>query len=99
MSDAVSVTSGNNLIPTVVRIAYLISSSQFNLMTEDSMYKSTLAIAFSAAVGLAGCASQASLVGAAAGAAVGSAVGGSTVSTLAGGVVGYAAGKRYDEKH
>jgi hypothetical protein len=69
-------------------------------MTENSMYKSTLAIAFSAVLaGLAGCASRAELVGAAAGAAVGSAVGGSTVSTVAGGVVGYAAGKRYDEKH
>lgn len=64
------------------------------------MYQSILAIAFSAAIaGLGGCASQAALVGTAAGAAVGSAVGGSTVSTLAGGVVGFAAGKRYDEKH
>jgi hypothetical protein len=69
-------------------------------MTEDSMYKSTLAIAFAAAVaGLAGCASPAELVGTAAGAAVGSAVGGGTVATVAGGVVGYAAGKKYDEKH
>jgi hypothetical protein len=68
-------------------------------MTEDGMYKSTLAIAFSAAVaGLTGCASPSALVGTAAGAAVGSAVGGSTVATVAGGVVGYAAGKRYDEK-
>jgi phage-related minor tail protein len=68
-------------------------------MTEHSMYKSTLAIAFSAAVtGLAGCASPAELVGTAAGAAVGSAVGGGTVATVAGGVVGYAAGKKYDEK-
>jgi outer membrane protein with glycine zipper len=68
-------------------------------MTEDSMYKSTLATALSAAVvGLAGCASPAELVGTAAGAAVGSAIGG-TVATVAGGVVGYAAGKKYDEKH
>ena len=64
------------------------------------MYKSTLAIAFSAALaGLGGCASQSALVGTAAGAAVGSAVGKSTVATIAGGVVGYAAGKRYDERH
>jgi len=64
------------------------------------MNKSILAIVFSAAVaGLGGCASQAALVGTAAGAAVGSAVGGSTVATVAGGVVGYAAGKRYDERH
>lgn len=69
-------------------------------MTGSSMQKSTLAIAFAVAVaGLGGCASQAALVGTAAGAAVGSAVGGSTISTVAGGVVGYAAGKRYDEKH
>jgi hypothetical protein len=79
---------------------YLIASSHSTLMTEGSMYKSTLAIAFSAAVaGLAGCASPAALVGTAAGAAVGSAVGGGTVATVAGGVVGYAAGKKYEEKH
>jgi hypothetical protein len=69
-------------------------------MTENSMYKTTLAIALSASVaGLAGCASQSALVGTAAGAAIGSAVGGSTMATVAGGVVGYAAGKKYDEKH
>jgi hypothetical protein len=67
---------------------------------ENSMYKSTLAIAFSAALaGLGGCASRAELVGTAAGAAVGNAVGGSRLSTIAGGVVGYAAGSKYDEKH
>jgi hypothetical protein len=69
-------------------------------MTEDGMYKSTLALAFAAAIGgLGGCASRAELVGTAAGAAVGSAVGGSRLATVAGGVVGYAAGSKYDEKH
>lgn len=47
---------------------------------------------------LAGCASQAGLVGAAAGAAVGKAVGDSTLATVAGGVVGYQAGKKYDQR-
>lgn len=47
---------------------------------------------------LGGCASQAQLVGAGTGAAVGAAVGGGTLSTVAGGVIGYQAGKRYDER-
>jgi hypothetical protein len=69
-------------------------------MTEISMYKTTVAVIFSAAIaGLAGCASKEALVGTAAGAAVGSAVGGTRVSTIAGGVVGYAAGKRYEERN
>lgn len=63
------------------------------------MKKSILAIATAAAlIGLGGCGSRAAMVGTGAGAAVGAAVGGSTLSTVAGGVVGYAAGKRYDEK-
>lgn len=63
------------------------------------MHKSTLAIAAAAVlIGLGGCGSRAALVGTGAGAAVGAAVGGSTLSTVAGGVVGYAAGKRYDER-
>jgi hypothetical protein len=76
-------------------------SSPFTLDDgETDMHKSTLAIVFSAALaGLAGCASNAELVGTAAGAAVGSAVGGSKVATVAGGVVGYAAGRHYDETH
>src|SRR4051812_49589672 len=70
-------------------------------MTENTMYKTTVAIAFSAALaGLGGCASKEALVGTAAGAAVGSAVGGSTMSTVAGGVVGYPPGQRYEgRKH
>ena len=62
------------------------------------MNKSILAIAF-AALTLGGCASKEALVGTAAGAAVGSAVGGTRVSTIAGGVVGYAAGKKYEERN
>ena len=69
-------------------------------MTENNMHKSILALALATSLaGLGGCASRAALVGTAAGAAVGSAVGGSTISTIAGGVIGYAAGKRYDERH
>ena len=48
---------------------------------------------------LGGCASKAELVGTATGAAVGAAVGGGTLSTVAGGVVGYQAGKRYDQRN
>jgi len=63
------------------------------------MHKSILAIAFAAALaGVGGGGSRAALIGTGTGAAVGAAVGGSTLSTVAGGVVGYAAGKRYDEK-
>ena len=73
----------------------------FQPLTEISMYRKTLALSLSAAVlGIAACASPAELVGTAGGAAVGSAVsGGSTMATVAGGVVGYAAGKTYDAKH
>jgi hypothetical protein len=68
-------------------------------MTENSMKKSIFAIAFAAALaGVGGCGSRAALIGTGTGAAVGAAVRGSTLSTVAGGVVGYAAGKRYDEK-
>jgi hypothetical protein len=56
-----------------------------------------IGIAVSTAL-LGGCASQAQLVGAGTGAAVGAAIGGGTLSTVAGGVVGYQAGKRYDER-
>lgn len=48
---------------------------------------------------LAGCASRAELVGTGMGAAAGAAVGGGTLSTVAGGVIGYQAGKRYDERN
>lgn len=48
---------------------------------------------------LGGCASRAELVGTGIGAAAGAAVGGGTLSTVAGGVIGYQAGKRYDERN
>jgi hypothetical protein len=47
---------------------------------------------------LGGCASQAELIGAGTGAAVGAAIGGGTLATVAGGVVGYQAGKKYDQR-
>ena len=62
------------------------------------MYRSVVfGIVLSASL-LGGCASRAELVGTATGAAVGAAVGGGTLATVAGGVVGYQAGKRYDER-
>jgi hypothetical protein len=63
------------------------------------MFRTTvIGIALSSTL-LGGCASQAQLVGAGTGAAVGAAVGGGTLSTVAGGVIGYQAGKRYDERN
>jgi hypothetical protein len=62
------------------------------------MFRTTMiGLTLSAAM-LGGCASQAQLVGAGTGAAVGAAVGGGTLSTVAGGVIGYQAGRRYDER-
>jgi len=63
--------------------------------------KSRIAIVFAAAlVALGGgCASQAEMVGAGTGAAVGAAVGGGTLATLGGAMVGYGAGRTYDQKH
>jgi len=53
-----------------------------------------------ALIALGGCASRAETVGTLGGAAVGSAAsGGGVLGTAAGGVVGYEAGKVYDEKH
>ena len=48
---------------------------------------------------LGGCASKSELVGTGLGAAAGAAVGGGTLSTVAGGVIGYQAGKRYEERN
>ena len=62
--------------------------------------KSRIAIALAATfVGLAGCASQAEMVGAGTGAAVGAAVGGGPMATIGGAMVGYGAGHVYDAKH
>jgi hypothetical protein len=61
------------------------------------MYRAAImGFALSASL-LGGCASKAQLVGTGIGAAAGAAVGGGTLSTVAGGVIGYQAGKRYDE--
>lgn len=63
------------------------------------MFRSTIiGIAVSTSLLVGGCASQAQLIGAGAGAAVGAAVGGGTLATVAGGVVGYQAGKKYDQR-
>jgi hypothetical protein len=62
------------------------------------MYRSAVIGVLLSASLVGGCASKAALVGTATGAAVGAAVGGGTLSTVAGGVVGYQAGKRYDER-
>jgi hypothetical protein len=49
--------------------------------------------------GIGGCATQAETVGAATGAAVGAAVGGgSAVGTIGGAMVGFGAGKAYDQR-
>jgi len=64
------------------------------------MYK-LLALAVCASIiGISGCASKAETAGTLGGAAIGSAAsGGGVLGTAAGGVVGYEAGKVYDEKH
>lgn len=65
------------------------------------MLKSALAIAvLAASVGISGCASRAQAIGTAGGAAAGYGLtGGSAPGTAAGGVVGYEAGKAYDERN
>jgi hypothetical protein len=51
-------------------------------------------------IALAGCASRGETVGTLGGAAIGNAAtGGSGLGTVAGGVLGYEAGKTYDQKH
>lgn len=63
------------------------------------MFRSTIIGIAASAVLLGGCASKEALVGTAAGAAMGAAIGGGKLSTVAGGVVGYQAGKRYEERN
>lgn len=64
------------------------------------MFRSNMVIAlFASLAGIGGCASQAETVGAATGAAIGAAVGGGTLATVGGAMVGYGAGKAYDERH
>lgn len=58
-----------------------------------------VASVFTALAVLGGCATQAETVGAAGGAAIGAAVGGgSTISTIGGAMLGYGAGKAYDQR-
>jgi hypothetical protein len=55
--------------------------------------------AFASLTAMVGCASQAQTVGAATGAAIGAAMGGGTIGTVGGAMVGYGAGRAYDERH
>ena len=69
-------------------------------LTEKEMFKSGLGIAVLAAVvGIAGCASRAETVGAASGAAIGAAIGGGTIGTVGGAMLGYGAGRSYDQRN
>jgi len=64
------------------------------------MFKSSVGIALLASlVGIAGCATQAETVGAATGAAIGAGLGGGTIGTVGGAMVGYGAGRSYDQHH
>ena len=64
------------------------------------MFRSGIGVALLAAiVTTLGCATRAETVGAATGAAIGAGVGGGTLATVGGAMVGYAAGRSYDEHH
>ena len=64
------------------------------------MFKTSIGIALlGTVVAISGCATRAETVGAATGVAVGSAMGGGAIGTLGAGMVGYAAGRSYDEHH
>jgi hypothetical protein len=64
------------------------------------MFRANVVVALVASLtGIAGCATQAETVGAATGAAIGAAVGGGTIATVGGAMVGYGAGRAYDERH
>jgi hypothetical protein len=63
------------------------------------MFRASLVLAvFTSLSALGGCASQAETVGAASGAAIGAAVGGGTIGTVGGAMVGYGAGRAYDQR-
>lgn len=64
------------------------------------MIKSGIAAAFvAAAVGISGCATRAETIGTGVGMATGAAVGGGKIGTVGGAMVGYAAGRAYDQRH
>ncbi|MBV9191480.1 MAG: 3-hydroxyisobutyrate dehydrogenase [Betaproteobacteria bacterium] len=64
------------------------------------MFRILALVVCAGVIGVSGCASKAETAGTLGGAAVGSAAsGGGVLGTAAGGVVGYEAGKVYDEKH
>ena len=64
------------------------------------MFRLLALVLCAAVIGVSGCASKAETAGTLGGAAVGAAAtGGGTLGTAAGGVVGYEAGKAYDNKH
>jgi hypothetical protein len=64
------------------------------------MFKSSLAVAVLASVvGISGCATRAETIGMGAGMAAGAAVGGGTMGTVGGAMVGYAAGRAYDQRN
>ncbi len=62
------------------------------------MIRTGIVMSLFALAGVAGCASQAETVGAASGAAIGAAVGGGTIGTLGGAMLGYGAGRAYDDR-
>jgi len=63
------------------------------------MIKSGIAVALAALmVGVSGCATRAETIGMGAGMATGAAVGGGAMGTLGGAMVGYAAGRAYDNR-
>lgn len=64
------------------------------------MYKSGIGITLLASlVGIAGCATKAETVGAASGAAIGAAIGGGTIGTVGGAMLGFGAGRSYDQRN
>ena len=64
------------------------------------MFRAGIVISLLASLaGMGGCATQAETVGAATGAAVGAAMGGGTIGTVGGAMLGYGAGRAYDERH
>jgi hypothetical protein len=64
------------------------------------MKKSLLGVPVLAAlIGISGCATRAESVGTFGGAALGAGLGGGTMGTVGGAMVGYAAGRAYDEHH